>query len=332
MKIFRHFNDLPADARGAAVAIGNFDGVHRGHQAVIGEAGRIARSAGLPWAVLTFEPHPRNIFKPDTEPFRLTPFPTKARHIEAMGVDCLIVLQFDRPFSRLPAERFVGDVLVKGLEARHVVSGYDFVFGHDRKGNCELLLQMGASAGFGFTSVTAVVDESDETYSATRVRGALAGADPGAAARLLGRFFEIEGRVEHGEKRGHSIGFPTANLNLDDYLRPAKGVYAVRACVDGGPAIQWLDGVANLGHRPTFAGEDLILEVYLFDFDGDLYGQHLRVSLVDYLRPEKKFDGLDGLKAQIARDIEAARGILSGLEVTSEAAIVPVRHSQRANR
>ncbi len=186
MRIFHHFNDLPADARGAAVAVGNFDGVHRGHQAVIDEAGRIARAADLPWAVLTFEPHPRSVFKPGIEPFRLTPFRSKARHIEALGVDCLIVLQFDLPFSRWPAERFIDDVLVKGLEARHVVSGYDFVFGHDRKGNCELLLHMGAQAGFGFTSVTAVVDEASEVFSATRVRGELAAAEPRAAARLLG--------------------------------------------------------------------------------------------------------------------------------------------------
>ncbi len=332
MRIFHHFNDLPADARGAAVAIGNFDGVHRGHQAVIDEAGRIARAAGLPWAVLTFEPHPRSVFKPGIEPFRLTPFRSKARHIEALGVDCLIVLPFDLPFSRWPAERFVDDVLVKGLEARHVVSGYDFVFGHDRKGNCELLLHMGSSAGFGFTSVTAVVDETSEIYSATRVRGELANAQPGAAARLLGRFFEIEGPVEHGEKRGHAIGFPTANLRLDETLRPARGVYAVRASIGDGPHPQWRDGVANLGHRPTFAGEDLVLEVYLFDFDGDLYGQHLRVALVDYLRAEKKFDGLDDLKAQIGRDIEAARGILSGIKDPAEVIAAPARNRQRANR
>ena len=332
MKIFRHFNDLPPDARDAAVAIGNFDGVHRGHQAVIDEAGRIARAAGLPWAVLTFEPHPRSVFKPDIEPFRLTPFRSKARHIEALGVDCLIVLRFDLPFSRRPAARFVDDVLVKGLEARHVVSGYDFVFGHGRKGNCELLLRMGASAGFGFTSVTAVTDEAGETFSATRVRGDLADADPRGAARLLGRLFEIEGRVEHGEKRGHAIGFPTANLRLDEYLRPAKGVYAVRAGLDEGPATRWRDGVANLGRRPTFAGNDFVLEVYLFDFDGDLYGQHLRVALVDYLRPEKKFDGIDDLKAQIARDIEAARRILSDFEDPADATDAPARLGQRANR
>lgn len=332
MRIFHHFNDLPADARGAAVAVGNFDGVHRGHQAMINEAGRIARAADLPWAVLTFEPHPRSVFKPGIEPFRLTPFRSKARHIEALGVDCLIVLRFDLPFSRWPAERFVDDVLVKGLEARHVVSGYDFVFGHDRKGNCELLLHMGAQAGFGFTSVTAVVDEASEVFSATRVRGELAAAEPRAAARLLGRFFEIEGPVEHGEKRGHTIGFPTANLNLGETLRPAKGVYAVRASIGEGPHPRWRDGVANLGHRPTFAGDDLIMEAYLFDFDGDLYGQHLRVALVDYLRPEKKFDGLDDLKAQIGRDIEAARGILSSFEDPAESVPAPARNRQRANR
>ncbi len=332
MRIFHHFNDLPADVRGAAVAIGNFDGVHRGHRAVIDEAGRIARAAGLPWAVLTFEPHPRSVFKPGIEPFRLTPFPAKARHIAALGVDCLVVLAFDLPFSRRPANQFVDDVLVRGLEARHVVSGYDFVFGHDRVGNCELLLQMGARAGFGFTSVSAVVDEAGEIYSATSVREELAAADPRAAARLLGRCFEIEGRVEHGEKRGHAVGFPTANMHLDEFLRPAKGVYAVRASVGEGPAPRWRDGVANLGHRPTFAGDDLILEVHLFDFDGDLYGQHLRIALVDYLRPEKKFDGLDDLKAQIVRDIEAARGILGVIEDAAEATSASRQQRQRAEK
>ena len=332
MQIFHHFNDLPADARGAAVAVGNFDGVHRGHQAVIDEAGRIARAADLPWAVLTFEPHPRSVFKPDIEPFRLTPFQSKARHIDALGVDCLIVLQFDLPFSRWPAERFIDDVLLKGLEARHVVSGYDFVFGHGRKGNCELLLHKGAQAGFGFTSVTAVVDEASEVFSATRVRGKLAAAEPRAATQLLGRFFEIEGAVEHGEKRGHTIGFPTANLRLDETLRPAKGVYAVRVSIGEGPYPRWRDGVANLGTRPTFAGDDLILEVYLVDFDGDLYGQHLRIALIDYLRPEKKFDGLDDLKAQIGRDIEAARDILDGIEDPAETIKAPALNRQRANR
>lgn len=311
MRIFRHFEALPPEARGAAVAVGNFDGVHPGHRAVIAEAGVIARDAGVPWSVLTFEPHPRRLFQPETPPFRLTPLRAKAREIAGLGVDFLIVQRFDRAFSRLPAEAFVDDVLVRHLGAVHVVSGYDFVFGHKRGGNCELLLAMGAEKGFGFTAVQAVEDPSGEVYSSTRIRERLTDADPSGAARILGREFEIDGRVCRGDQRGRRIGFPTANIALGAYLRPANGVYAVRATVDEGDEPRWRDGVANLGHRPTFAGEDVVLEVYLFDFDGDLYGRRLRVRLVDYLRPEKKFDGLQDLKAQIASDSAAARRILT---------------------
>lgn len=309
MRIFRHCDGLPADVRGAAVAIGNFDGVHRGHQAVIGEAGRVAAAAGVPWAVLTFEPHPRAVFAPDTPPFRLTPFRNKARHIEAMGVDVLVVLHFDEAFSKQPARSFVTDVLVDALGAHYVVSGYDFVFGHGRKGNAELLLQMGSDHDFGFTCVQALTDDADAVFSSTRVRECLTACDPVAAAEILGRPFEIEARVETGDQRGRTIGFPTANLPLGEVMRPAIGVYAVRAQLDGETA--WMDGVANLGRRPTFAGEDVLLEVHLFDFSGDIYGRRLRVSLLDYLRPEKKFDGLEDLQAQIAADGENARQFLA---------------------
>jgi len=202
-------------------------------------------------------------------------------------------------------------VLVKGLGASHVVSGYDFVFGHKRRGNCEMLLAMGKRLGFGFTAVNAVADEGHETYSSTRVRERLAAADPRGAARILGRRFEIEGRVVAGDRRGRALGFPTANVRLGAYLRPANGVYAVRAAAENGPEPAWLDGVANIGHRPMFPTNEVLLEVYLFDFEGDLYGRRLRVRLIDYLRPEKKFDGVAELKAQIADDCESARKILA---------------------
>lgn len=310
MRIYRHFEGLPPEAKGAAVAVGNFDGVHRGHQAVIGEAGRIARAAGLPWAVLTFEPHPRLVFDPDQPPFRLTPFRIKARQIEALGVEHLVVLHFDRLFAQRSAESFVHDVLVGGLAARHVVSGYDFVFGRGRRGNCEMLLAMGGDEDYGFTCVRPVLDAGGAPYSSTRVRDGLKAADPRGAATILGRPFEIEGRVEPGDRRGRTIGFPTANLQLGEYLRPATGVYAVRAGIDQGGQTLWRDGVANLGLRPTFAKQDLILEVHLFDADIDLYGRHLRVALIDYLRPERKFDGLPALQAQIAEDCARARALL----------------------
>ena len=311
MRIFRHENDVPVDLRGSAVAVGNFDGVHRGHQAVIGEAGRIAAAEGLPWAVLTFEPHPRQLFQPDIDAFRLTPLRAKAHRIAALGVEALVVLTFDRPFSLRSAEDFVDGVLVGGLDARHVISGYDFVFGHRREGTTESLLRLGSERGFGFTCVPAVHDADGNPISSTRIRAALRRGDPAEAAVQLGRRFEIEGRVQHGDRRGRTLGFPTANIVLGETLRPALGVYAVRVAIDeDGPDVH--KGVANIGRRPTFdGGQTVVLEVHLFDFADDLYGRHLRVALVEYLRPEKKFDGLDGLKAQIADDGAQARAILA---------------------
>lgn len=317
MRIIRHFNAVPREARGAAIAVGNFDGLHLGHRAVIGEAGKIAHAAGIPWAVLTFEPHPRTLFQPNTEPFRVTPFRTKVREIAALGVEFLVVLRFDRGLSERSAESFVTDVLVNGLGARHVVSGYDFVFGHRRQGNCELLLAMGRKAGFDFTAVHPIMDASVTPYSATRVRSSLKEGDPKRAAALLGRPFEIEGRVVSGDRRGRLIGFPTANIPLSRWqLRPKLGVYAVRVGVATPPAgladaVTWYDGVANFGIRPMFPAADPLLEVFLFNFDGDLYDRRLRVRFVDFLRPEKKFDGLEELKAQIVRDSDRARDALT---------------------
>ena len=311
MRIFRHYESLPEDVRGAVIAIGNFDGVHPGHQVVINEAGLIAHDLGRLWAVLTFEPHPRRLFAPDQPPFRLTPFRAKAKLIENLGVDMLIVQRFNKAFSQLEAKDFVTNALVKGFGASHVVSGYDFVFGHNRSGHCDLLLAMGAEHGFGFTAVNAIEDDTGEAYSSTRVRDKLLASDPRGAAAVLGRDFEIEGRVIAGESRGHGIGFPTANLTLGSYLRPVNGVYAVRASLESGTDVPWLDGVANIGVRPTFGGENVVLEVYVFDFDDDLYGRRLRVRLIDFLRPEKKFDGIDDLKAQIALDVSKAKEILT---------------------
>lgn len=315
MRIFRHYQNIPGDARGAVVAIGNFDGVHLGHRAVIGEAGAIAHATARPWGVLTFEPHPRAFFAPGTPPFRLTPFHAKARLIFGLGVDTIFVQQFNKAFSSLTAEDFIESVLVGGIGARHVVCGYDFVFGKGRGGSAEMLLGFGKRLGFDFTAVRAQTfaggDSAETAYSSTGVREALQSGNPQAAARILGRPFEIEGRVIQGDQRGRTIGFPTANLALGTYLRPARGVYAVRVRVGEG---REFTGVANIGRRPTFAGEADLLEVFLFDFTGDLYGRRLGVQLVEFLRPEKKFDGIDQLKAQIAADSDQARQILSKQE------------------
>ena len=312
MRVFRHFENLPREVRGAAVAVGNFDGVHLGHREVIAEAGRIARASGIPWAVLTFEPHPRSVFEPNATPFRLSPFPVKARLIEAIGPELLVVVTFNAEFARTPPRAFVEQVLVHGLEARHVICGHDFAFGHGRKGTPELLLWLGDEFDFGFTCVHEIKDADGEPYSSTQVREHLRCGRLADAARLLGRPFVIEGEVVTGDARGRTIGFPTANLRLGEYVRPALGVYAVRVRLDAGDATLPYPGVANLGVRPTFAATEPLLEVHLFDFEADLYGRTIEVELVDFLRPEKRFDGLEHLRAQIAEDCAQARRILAG--------------------
>lgn len=307
MKLFRHTTDIPPDLRGLVVALGNFDGVHRGHGAVIAEAQAQAARLGVPSAVLTFEPHPRSLFRPDDPPFRLTPMRIKARLLEALGVDVMIVQHFDAAFASLTAAEFVDQVLIRDLGVRHVVAGYDFVFGHKRGGDIALLRARGDQGGFGVTEVRPVQDGQGTVFSSTRIREALADGQPERAADLLGHPFEIEGRVEHGDKRGRTIGFPTANVELGEYQRPRFGVYAVRAGIDLGGDTVWHAGVANLGRRPTVGGSVERLEVHLFDFSGDLYGRHLRVQLAEFLRPEMKFDGFEALKAQIVADAAEAR-------------------------
>ncbi len=311
MRIYRHYHDLPVHHFGAAIAIGNFDGVHFGHQKVINTAGEVARRTGVPWGVLTFEPHPRLVFNRHISPFRLTPFHIKARLVEELGADFLIVLHFDLQFSKRTAENFITTILVDNLRVSHMVSGFDFVFGHQRQGNSAYLEKRGGDLGFLTTSLPKVLDRDGEVISSTRVRALLSAGDTRGATRLLGRPYEIAGRVISGEARGRTIGFPTANLRLDTYTQPAIGVYAVRAGLDEGGDTVWHDGVANLGYRPTFDGEGILLEAHLFDFAGDLVGKHLRVRLVDYLRDERKFAGVDDLKAQIVKDCADARGLLA---------------------
>ncbi len=310
MRVFRHTTATGAD-RGAVVAVGNFDGVHRGHQAVIAVAKQAALAAAAPFAVLTFEPHPRSVFQPGTPPFRLTPFRAKSRALETLGVDLLFTLHFDLDFAQKSAEAFMAEVLETGLGISQVVVGYDFVFGNRRRGTPELLQKEGQKQGFAVSIVAPVSGAGGIAYSSTQIREHLIAGRPREAAALLGRSWEIEGRVETGDRLGRTIGFPTANIALADYLRPAAGVYAVRAGIEEGAATRWFDGAANLGWRPTVGGTDLRLEAHLFDFDGDLYGEHLRVAFIERLRPERRFDGLDALKAQIVADCVDARAILA---------------------
>ncbi len=313
MRIIRHHSDVPDPARGAVVAIGNFDGVHRGHQVVIGKARAVAEELGVPLAVLVFEPHPRQYFAPDAPFFRLSSFRAKVALLAREGVGIVYALPFDAQMAKLTAPDFVMDVLVKGLGAVHVVVGYDFCFGKGRTGDTALLRYMGEMEGFGVTVVDPQGEEGEGgiVYSSTKVREALADGRLEDAAKILGRPWFIEGRVLDGDKRGRTIGFPTANLALDSVVTPRFGVYAVSVEIEDGPHKGTYGGVANLGRRPTFNKTDVTLEVNLFDFDGDIYGAHLRVSFLAFLRPEQKFDGLDALKAQIAKDADAARAVLA---------------------
>ncbi len=309
MRIFRHAGeDFP---RGAVIAIGNFDGVHRGHRAVIAAAKTIADDKGAPLAVLTFEPHPRSVFTPATKPFRLTPFRAKSRLLAEAGVDLLLTRHFDRAFAAIAAEDFVGELLARRLGVSHVAVGPDFTFGRGRAGTSALLQALAPRLGFTVSILAPVSDPSGRIYSASAARAHLEAGRPREAAALLGRAWEIEGPVRRGDRRGRDLGFPTANLAIADYLHPLPGVYAVRVGLEENGALRWRDGVGNFGRRPTFGGEDWRFESYIFDFAGDIYGRHARVAVEDFIRPDAKFDGADALIRQMREDERAARAILA---------------------
>ncbi len=318
MQIIRKYTDLPPQARGAVVALGNFDGVHLGHREVIRRAGAKAKTLGVPLGVVVFEPHPREFFRPGDPPFRLTPLPVKARLLEREGVDFLYALTFDETLSNKHAAEFIQEVLIDGLGIVHVVAGYDFRFGSARSGDATLLSYMGDMEGFGVSVVDPVAiqtatrpDNDDEIYSSTRIRDCLRYGRPTEAAKLLGHAWSIQGVVESGDQRGRTIGFPTANISLEGVLKPALGVYAVEVEVLTSEHKGRYRGVANFGNRPTFDKQDVLLEVHLFKFGGDLYDETLSVSFVDFIRPERKFDGLESLKEQIRKDCQAAEEIFA---------------------
>ena len=315
MRIFRHLTGLPDFIAGTSVAIGNFDGVHRGHQAVIDKAGFHATELGIPLSVITFDPHPRRFFSPDDPQFQLTPFPSKARCLEAMGVENLLLVNFDSETANLTKDEFVDDILIDGLRAKHVTVGNDFVFGVGRSGDVEYLRSRSRQKVFGLSVVDLVKDTKEKVFSSTNIRKCLTGGLPEEAAQLLGRAWEIEGCVIKGDQRGRTIGFPTANISLEHYIVPALGVYAVWAGVQEANEIVWHMGCANIGRRPTFDKTDTNCEVYIFDFSDDIYGKLLRVLLVDYIRPEKKFDGISQIKEQIELDCHDARVLLEGIKV-----------------
>jgi riboflavin kinase/FMN adenylyltransferase len=306
---------VPAGLRGGVVAIGNFDGVHRGHQAVLGRALDEAARRGVPALVLTFEPHPRTVFRPDVPLFILTPPPLKARLLAALGFDAVVEQPFTRAFAGQSAEEFVTGILDRNLGISHAVTGFDFHFGRNREGGPAFLMRSGERHGFGVTLVDAFRDEGAEIVSSSRIRDLLAAGDVVQAAGQLGYRFTIEETVVRGRQLGRTLGFPTANMKLPKTAGLKHGIYAVRLRRADGSLH---DGVASFGLRPTVDEDGApLLETFLFDFSADLYGECCRVSFFGYLRGEEKFDGLDALAAQIGRDGEEARALLLGVRPLS---------------
>lgn len=312
MRIIRDYNYTEPEDRGASVAIGNFDGVHLGHQAVID----LARVAGdkieAPLGVMTFEPHPRQFFAPDSAPFRLMSAEARASRLEKLGVERLYELNFSATLSALSPEEFARDVICEGLGLRHVVVGADFCFGKGRAGSAQDLVQFGEELGFGVTIAELIAGDKGEV-SSTAIRNALGEGRPRDAASMLGHWHRMEGVIVGGEQRGRTLGYPTANMSIEGLHPPKFGVYAVLVDVLDGPHAGHYHGAASIGTRPMFNGEVPNLETFLFDFSGDLYGTHMSVALVDYLRPEETFDGLEAFVAQMDDDCARARSILSNL-------------------
>jgi riboflavin kinase / FMN adenylyltransferase len=307
MRIHRQWRDIGPDAKGASVAMGNFDGVHLGHQSVIDAA----RGRG-PLGVVTFEPHPREYFAPNAPPFRLMNPEARSNRLARLGVEHLFELPFDAALANLSPDAFVQEVLGKGLGLSHVVVGTDFRFGKGRSGTASDLVALGAVAGFA-TTIAPLIETDGVEISSTAIRRALAEGQPREAAAMLGHWHRIEGEVIHGEKRGRELGYPTANMSLSGLHLPRFGVYAVLVDILTGPQAGRHMGAASLGVRPMFGVNTPNLETFLFDFKGDLYGQHLSVALVDYLRPEMKFDGLPALITQMDADCTRARSLLAAL-------------------
>ncbi len=298
---------VPSELRGGIVALGNFDGFHLGHQVVAGAAIARARAEGRPALIATFDPHPVRYFKPDAAPFRLTTLDQRERLFAEAGADAMLVFAFDARLAGLDAQAFVTERLLGHVGAAGVVTGEDFTFGRGKSGNVAVLRALGAEFGFSVDTVGPVVDDG-AVVSSSRIREALQAGRPREAAALLTRPFAVQGAVQGGAKLGRTIGYPTANIDMGKYLRPAYGIYAVRGRLADGRTLM---GAANLGIRPMFEPPVELLEAYFFDFAEDLYGQMIEVELIEYLRPEARFDGLEALQAQMAADCARAREILS---------------------
>lgn len=304
---------IPDTLRGGVIALGNFDGFHAGHQAVVGRAVHHAHDEGRPAIVATFDPHPVRFFKPDAAPFRLTTLDQRQQLFGAAGADAMLVLPFDAALAGTTAEDFITELLLDRYGAAGVVTGADFTFGKGRGGNVVALADQARRLGF-FTEMVAPVDDSAEIISSSRIREALQIGDCATAARLLTRPFTVRGVVQHGDKNGRLLGFPTANIDMGNYLRPRYGIYAVTGRIlSEGPNGRVLKGAANLGIRPSFDPPKELLEPHFFDFAEDVYGQEIDVAFHDFIRPEAKFDSMDALMVQIAVDCDTAKALLADL-------------------
>lgn len=312
MRIIRDYQYVDPEDRGASVAIGNFDGVHLGHISVI----NIARDAGVefdaPLGIVTFNPHPREYFAPNSPSFRLMSPQARSTRLEKIGVERLYELNFNTALSSLTAREFAEQVIVEGLGLKHVVVGADFCFGQGRSGTADDLVTFGAELGFG-VSVAKLLDNQGDLVSSTNIRDALTDGRPRDAAAMLGHWHRIEGEVIGGEQRGRELGYPTTNMSIDGLHQPRHGVYAVLVDVLDGPHKGSYQGAASLGVRPMFGENKANLETFIFDFSGDLYGATLSIAFVEYLRPELKFDSLDGLIVQMETDCNTARDLLDAL-------------------
>ncbi|MCR9225295.1 MAG: riboflavin biosynthesis protein RibF [Hyphomonas sp.] len=305
MTVIAHFKDVPETARGFSVALGNFDGVHAGHRAVI--EGAVAAGGSL--GVATFEPPPRQFFRPDDPPFRIYRPARRNARLAELGAKAVFELPFNADMAAMTDEDFARQVLKDGIGASHVTVGFDFRFGRGRMGDAGRLASLGRALGFGVT-VIEKIEALGAKASSTAIRESLIAGEPERAAEILGHDWVVDGVVEHGEKRGRTIGFPTANLHLGDLIHPRHGVYAVRARLAGEEA--WRGGVANFGRTPTTGIRDPLLETFIFDFDGDIYGQQLEVALVRFLRPELKFDSIDAMVTRMHQDVKDAQAHLAG--------------------
>jgi riboflavin kinase / FMN adenylyltransferase len=329
MQIIRGDDPLPERLQGAIIAIGNFDGVHRGHQALLSAAREEAAASGSPFGVLTFEPHPRLFFRPEQPMFRLTPLLLKQRLVAAMGADFQLTLPFDRELANLGAREFVQTILVDRLKVSRVITGYDFHFGHGRKGNPETMRRLGEEMGFAVRTVDQVTDDDGlAPFSSSSIRDDLRHGRVGEAAWALGYWWMMAGEIVRGDGRGRSLGFPTANIELEPGVEPLEGIYAARIRLSDG----FYRGAAYIGSRPTFSSRSRFLEIFIFDFDRDIYGQTADVQFMGLIRRDMKFSNAAELVVQMQADTAQALSVLRALDADDPMQKFPLGRLQAAGR